>query len=887
MNSMLRLRNWLRALLRPSHVEREMTDEIQSHLDRAAERLVARGMLPDDARREALREFGNIGRVQEEARDARGVRWIEEIVQDVRYGARGLLKSPAFGVVTIVSLVLGVGVNATIFTVINGILRAQAVTDPSSFVQIQQTWSYLAYERLRANTQALSSLIVRSDERILLAPDTQDGDARLIAAELVSSNYFTALRATTILGRTLGPSDERARVGVVNYRFWKASLGGDSSVLGRQFRLTNGTTFTVVGIGSRDFSGVRRGGPDVWLPIAMRPDLPAVSQGVAATGWFTARDHAWLTLYGRLAPGQSTEVAAAQVNQVVRQLAAEDSSFAPRATPVPLRVISAVAPRDANQVVVNATLIGATLAVLLVACFNVAGLMLARAADRGREIAVRLCLGASRARLIRQLITESAVVVGVSALLGAVVSTWSLRALALSGKLAFLTDDDPERLAHALRPDWRVFAFSLVLATIGVLCCGLLPALRATRPDLASAVKSDRRSFASHRATARRALTVAQIALSVVLLIAASLLTRSLARAQSFDIGFERDRVLNIPISLRASGIDSIRAQSLSRDLEQRVAALPGVQSVARGDAPLVGGRFRAVLTVAGTEHRGFIAAVTPSYFTTLGISIMRGRAFTANELETRAQVVVISEATARTLWPNDDALGKTLALDSQKKGTLAPETMMPAAVVVGIARDAQMINLGEIPPVYVYAPSARGDVLFVRAVTEPATLVAPIRALWRSIMPIVPFAPITLADRITNNGDLYQVRLFAGFAGALGLLALVLASIGIFGLMAYSVALETRELGIRMALGAGARDVLSLVFRQAGGVAAIGVGVGVVAGFAATRVISAQLFGMSPLDIRAYGSVVGLIALTVGVACFLPARRATRIDPLLALKSE
>lgn len=886
-----RLRAWTRALLRREHIEREMRDELRDHLDRATERLVARGLSAAEARAEAHREFGNLTRVQEEARDARGVRWIEEIAQDARYGARGLVRSPAFSIVAIASLVLGIGLNTAIFTTINGILSVQVIDDPRSFVTIQQTWSYPAYERLRAQTPALSALIARSDEGILLAPIANDGEPQRVAAELVSSNYFTALRASTALGRTFGASDETQHVGVLNYRFWKADLADDSSALGRVFRLANGTTFTVIGIAHRDFSGVRRGGPDVWLPIGMRPALPVSAQGSPRDGaWFSANDHGWLTLYGRLAPGQSAEVAQTQVNVALRQLAASDSSFAPGPSRTPLKVVTADAGRTANsQRFLKAALIGGTLLVLLVACFNVAGLMLARAADREREIAVRLCLGAARARIIRQLITESAIVVGVSAVLAFVLSRWTLRAMALSGGLGFISDDAPERLAHALRSDWRVFAFSLAMGALGVACCGLVPALRATRPDLANAVKADRRGPSGSRPTARTVLTIAQIALSVVLLVSAALLTRSVSRALRFDLGFERGRVLQVASALNMAGFDSVRVHNVSRDLEQRIGALPGVTSVARGDVPIVGGRFRTTLIVAGSStatHDGYIAAVTPSYFTTLGIPIVRGRAFTDEELQSRAQVVVVSEATARTLWPNDDPIGKTVGVDPKKKGTLAPETRMPAAVVVGVARDAQMVEIAEIPPVYVYAPSARGELL-VRADGDVRALVAPIRALWRSVAPSAPVSSVPLSELIAENGGVYDVRFAAGFATVLGALALVLASVGIFGLMAYSVSKQTRELGVRMALGASASDVMSHVLGQGSRVAAIGVVVGLLGGFGATRVISSLLFGMSPLDLPAYAGVVVLIAAVAVIACYLPARRATRIDPLVALKTE
>lgn len=890
----LRGRGWLRALFRRRLVEREMHEEMRDHLDQATDLLIARGLTRDQARDQARREFGNLGCLEEEARDARGVRWVEDAAQDVRFGLRSLGRSPAFTIVAVLSLALGIGVNTAIFTVIDAVMQPRIVHDPGTFVSIPQSWSKPAYDYLAVRTPAMSDVIARSDERVLLAPTPVGGEPTRASVELVSGNYFAALHATMLLGRNFGSNDPRVMdrdpVAVLNYRFWKIHFSGDSLILGRVVRLANGTAFTVIGIAARDFSGVRRGGPDLWLPLGMRPALPIVTQGLPPRGdWFGANGHPWLTLYGRLANRHTADEAQVQVNLALRQLTAADSSVAPGLAHAPFAVTTAEASAGRNQSFLKTVLLAATFIVLLVACFNVASLMLARAADRQREIAVRLCLGASRARIVRQLIAESAIVVGAGATLAFVLSAATLRTVALSGGLAFITDDDPERLARALRPGGWVFGFALGLSALSVVVCGLMPALRATRPDLASAVKADRAGIGGSRFRMRTALTVAQVALALVLLLSAGVLTRSLARALSLDVGFDRARVLTVSSTLRLTGYDTARVQSLSRAFEERVRAFPGVRAVARGDIPLVGGRFRTTLTVPGvapTQREGYLAAVTPAYFAALGIPIVRGRAFTDAELRARAQVIVVSEATARLLWPSDDPIGMTVKVDPKKKGLTAPETVMPLATVIGVARDAQMVNFGEIPSVYVYLPSASGELL-IRADDDAGALAGLMREVARAIDPNVVVSAVPLGDLIVQNGSVYEVRFAAGFAGAIGVLALVLASVGLFGLMAYTVAQRTREVGVRMALGANASDVVSLIMRRGLRVVAIGAAIGLVCGAAGSRLLSAMLFGMSPLDPFAYAGAVLLLTVVAVAACYVPVRRATRVDPLIALKAD
>jgi predicted permease len=602
--------------------------------------------------------------------------------------------------------------------------------------------------------------------------------------------------------------------------------------------------------------------------------------------------YVWITLYGRLADGHSASEAQAQINLAVRQLAAGDSGLA--ADVARRRLIAVVAETSSvdGQRFVKAMFIAATFIVLLVACFNVAGLTLARAMERRREIAVRLSLGAGRARLVRQLITESTIVVGVGAALAFALATWTLRVLAASGGLSFITDDDPERVARLVTPDLRVFVFALVTAAISVLACGLVPALRATRVDLASEIKTHRDGFAAGpRSRMRSWLTAAQVALSVVLLVAAGVLMRSMTRVLSLDIGFDRAQVLTVSTALRLTGYDSARVQSLSNAFEQRLAALPGVRSVSHGDIPLVGGQFKTVLTVPArtgnaATYDGYLAAVTPSYFETLGISIVRGRSFTEAELRARARVVVISETTARRLWPNDDPLGKVLSVDPLKKGRIAPETVMASATVVGVARDAQMVNLGEIPPVYVYLPSASGGTL-LRTDGDVDVLLPMIQEAARAVDRNLLATATPLSEMIASNGGVYNVRVAMGFSTAIGALALALASVGVFGLMAYTVAQRRRELGIRVALGARAIDIVRLALGQGLRVVSTGAAIGVVLGAAGTRLLRALLFGMSALDPVVYGGVALVVGTIALIACYVPVRRAVRVDPLAALKAE
>ena len=893
-----RVRVWLRALLRRERVEQEMNDEMRSHLERAVERLIARGMPESDARAEAKREFGNLAVIQEESRDARGVRWIEDAVQDVRFGMRSLLKTPAFTAVAVLSLVLGIGVNTAIFTMLKVALRPGTIVEPETFVYIPGRWSKPAFDHLRSSAPAFSTILARSQENVLLAPRSSNEDPQRASAELVTENFFAGLRAPIALGRGFGPDDVRAPgrepVAVLNHRFWKSRFNEDSSVIGRTMRLATGATYTVIGVASRDFTGIRRGGPDFWVPYTMRPTLAAVYQlDPGNASWLGDPTVGWLELYGRLAPGHTLDEARAQIDLTLRQLARADSAFAPGLPRDPIRLLTAEGGgiNGASERLAAFAVLGATLIVLLVACFNVASLMLARATDRRREIAVRLSLGASRGRIVRQLIAESALVAVAGAVAAVGISSWTLRVVALSGGLATIANDDPERLARILAPDHWVLGFALGLSVVSAMICGLAPSLRATRFDLTHAMKAGAPG-AGERSRLRGALVTAQVALSLVLLVSAGVLLRSFARALALDTGFNRERIVTVETALRQAGYDSGRAATFTRVLAEGLLSLPGVRVVARGDIPLMQ-RMRVTLTTPATSsspavaREGYFNRVSTTYFAAFGIPIVRGRGFTIEEADARSPVVIVSEATARTIWGADDPLGKTLKVTPVgKAAVMFRSSLFESAKVVGVARDAQLVELGHIPPVYAYVPANDGS-LIVAAAGSPHGLMPAVRDLGRSMDANALVTPALLENRLATQTSISATKVAAAFAAGIGALALTLAAVGIFGLIAYAVAQRTRELGIRRALGAQGGDVVRLVLHDGLRVVGIGVVVGVLLGALSTRLLSALLYGMSPLDPIAYAAVGAMMGLASAIAAFIPARRAMKVDPLIALKAE
>ena len=895
---MLRVvRAWLAAAFRRDTLERDMQAEMREHIERATERFLHRGLAPAEAAREARREFGNVAYLQEEARDARGGRWLEELRRDARYCLRSLIKTPAFTIVAVVSLALGVGVNTAVFTMLRLALMPSPVDSPESLVTIANSRSFPAFLALRDGVPSLEHVFARSWERVLVGPRSAGDQSGEAAAQFVSSEFFVALRARPLIGRVIDPSENAAPVAepvaVLSHHFWRSHFNADSSVIGRPLRLVNGLTLRIVGVMPFSFAGADRHVPDFWLPLGMRPYVPGVSQPPRPSGdWFSG-SQGWLRLHGRIADGQTIERVRAQAGPLLLRFDA-DSTLHRSRPEMQIETAAQSGINSAGERLTVAMVMAATFVVLLIACANTANLLLARAAARHREIAVRLCLGASRARLVQQLLVECALLAlggGVAAIL---IVGIGLPALVLSGTLGPISGGNAELTALAMRPDLRMLIFTSVISILSAIAFGLAPALHASRPDLARAVKAESMAFGDRvsRTRLRNVLVVAQVALSLVLLVSASVLVRSVRRAVLLDTGFARDRVLAVEPSGVMVAYDSVRMARFDEAFAARLASHPAAARVARGHLPLLEtGRalFKPVMSMSDGVDGNF-AVVNAEYFEALGIPIVRGRAFTVAEerASRRAGVAIISAATAAALWPNDDPIGKSLSIEpGGKSAQMNPESQVATATVIGVARDAQMVALGRVPAVFGYVPGGHGTLL-VRAAGDVATAKAALSQLARSIDADVPVSIATLDELISGDENIVRgAQLAAGFAAALGALALTLAAVGLFGVISYSVSQRIRELGIRAALGASPVQIVTLVLRQGGRIVGIGAAIGLLGGGLATRLLEAMLFGMSPLDPLAYLQVALVLTGVALVACYLPARRATRIDPLAALRCD
>jgi predicted permease len=865
-------------------VEREMQAEIALHLERATERFVTSGMSPADARAAARREFGYVEGIKEEARDARGGRWFDDLRKDVRYGLRSLLRTPVFTIVALLSLTLGIGLNTALFTLLQAALHPSVVEEPETLVTLGDWRSYAEFAAVRERSRSLTRTFARSTEWVLLASEGVVGDEPMRAAQLVSDDFFAALRVTPLLGRTFARDENgapnAAAVAVLSYRFWQSRFGGDSSVLGKLVRLQNGVSFSVIGIMPRTFTGADRHRPDFWLPLGMRDRLPAFYRMPPrdAAGWFGASRETWLRVSGRLAPGSSVVSARAELGTLLHELTRADSTAA---AALELETADASGLNGTSEKLSVALVACATLAVLLIACANIANLMLARAAARQREIAVRICLGATRRRLVRQLLVESIVLASIGAVAALIVDTWTLRALALSGALEPIASGDADMVARSLMPNGWVLAYTMLLALLSAVSFGLVPALRATRSDPSRAIKGDGNSFGDRliRSRLRHGLVVGQVALSLMLLVSAAVLVRSVLRVVSHQPGFNRERVFAVstPGALRA--YDSLRVARFETALSERLTRTAGVRELARGTLPVVQ-RARAWLSSGGEASdsvSAFMAGVTPAFFAALDIPIVRGRSFSDDELRQRAPVVVLSVRTARTLWPGEDPIGKQLSVSPNRKSESLGR--FPQSTVIGVAGDAELVNLGAVPAAFVYVPNTT-ETLLVR-VSGSADPAPTIRKLAADVDGSVPVSVQSLESMIMSDEEFVGAKLAATFAMSIGLLALMLATAGVFGVVAYAVSQRTRELGIRTALGATPAAVIGLVVRNGLRLVALGAGVGILAGLAATRLMAALLFGMSPLDPAALLGIALTLLSVALLGCYLPARRAASVEPI------
>ena len=830
----------------------------------------------------------------------------DDMFQDLRFGARLLAKKPGFTLLAVATLALGIGVNTAIFTGFNLMMRPRPVKDPDTVVKLDNRggaygqFSYSEYVAFRDQAQTISGWLPTFSERFLLGETTAGVEPEEIGGMFVSENYLSELGGGVQIGRFFTAEENRVTgrdaVVVLSHQFWQRRFAGNPQIVGRSLSL-DGKPFIVIGVTNPAFVGLSRAAPDIWLPLMMRAAMPSVHTedfAGANPDWFGKQDYQWLSLHARLKPGRTIVEAQAEMSLLFSQLPRPTGQTSPQGA-VAVTSISGQELRRAGFRNAMAMALGASGLVLLIACSNLANMLLARVASRQKEIGVRLALGAGRLRVMRQLLTESFLLAGLGGAAGVLLAWWSCE-MFLPLLFARWGGGDFARMTLSLTPDWRVLSFALLLSSFSGIIFGLIPALRATKPNLIAVIKEDSAAFGGRltRSWLRNGLVVAQVALCLALLIPAGLLLRRLAIALSADPGFETKKLLVVFYSLELSGYDEGRLQLFHQQLQERLQGLPGVAKISPNFG--FGGRATLVLpTEQGESEKRFEPApfrwVSSDYFGAIGTPLAQGRDFTAEEARTRAPVVIVSESTANRLWPNENPLGKTMRAERRLRNG-AIQIDLPAAQVIGVARDAQTWRVGEIPPLFFYAPAVErkwgveGSFL-VRSTRDAASLKQLALKEALALEPVLRFDSFTMEESIARDGKVTEARNVSELATALGSLALALAALGIYGTLAFTVSQRTREIGIRMALGAQARNVQMLVVRQAMTLVSIGVLVGIPISIAATRVLQSMLLGSSGADPVAYGGVVSLLLSAALLACFVPARRASRVDPIIALRHE
>jgi predicted permease len=813
------------------------------------------------------------------------------LLQDVKYGLRMLVKSPGFSLVAVLSLGLGIGANTAIFSLINAILlRPLPVDDVPSLMSIATTdqrnpgnlqVSHLNFKDLRAQNTAFTDMAAFSFNGLNFSSGTE---SQPINAQVVTANYFSVLGVHLPLGRGFLQAEEDTRVPVVvlSDGFWARTMGADPGVIGRTISL-NQTPYTVVGVAPKTFSGtLLGGGPDVWVPVTKA--LAPVPE------WFETRRGLWLFVFGRLKPGVTPEQARANVKSVFANL---ESTFPVDNKGRSVAVVSLLDARlnptgqGPNLVVQISSLLMVIVGiVLLIACANIANLLLARASKRRREVAIRLALGASRGRLVRQLLTESVLLSLLGGAAGLLLAYWTLDAL-VGARLPL-----PIPVDNGIATDGRVLFFTLGLALTTGLIFGLAPAMQASRADVVPVLKNELIPSSGARRglralfTLRQGLVISQVALSLISLVAAGLFLRSLRHQQQIDPGFQTSGVLIVNFNLGRSGYSAERGQVFFDELVDRVGVLPGVQHAAIASGPpLAGGLARSVFPEGmdtTTRDRVLVQvnAAGVHYFETLGIPVLRGRGFATTDMAESPRVVVINETMARKFWPNQEAIGKRFKFFGDQD----------YATVVGVAKDSKYNAVAEEPIPFIYEAFRQrysgGATLHVRTAGDAASLAASVRHEVQQLDPAVPvFNPRTLEAQIGNS--LQPLRMNVVLLGVFGILALALASIGLYGVTNYAVSQRTREIGVRMALGADPRSVLALVLGHGMLLVGLGLALGLAVALAGAGTLSALVDGVNPRDPVTLGGTAGVLGIVALVANYLPARRATRIDPLIALRTD
>ncbi len=866
----------LAALCRKEKLDRDMAEEIRFHLEQRAADHVGDGLSPDEARFAAQRMFGGVEQIKERCREQRGGLWLESVVRDVRHGVRMLTHSPGFTFASVLSLALGIGATTAMFSILDGvILQPLPYPDSDRLITLwtenrrqgsRLTSSYANIADWKNASRTLQDIAVFDPVSLIVSGD----EPRRTSGLLASANLSAVLRVQPMIGRTLTEEDitQNAPVAILSHAAWLEHHGGRPDILGRTMSI-DGRLIEIVGVWPEGFHFPDKA-TEFWLPFMP----PSVNDGANARGVGALR------AISRLVPDGTLAQAQAELATVAAALEREhpaNRDLGVRLVPLAEQIVG----RDLRDALV--LLLAAVGAVLVIACSNVGNLMLARSLGRQREFALRISLGATRARLVAQLLTENVVLCLIAAGLGLLLAFFTVNAVRT------LAPPGIPRLDETT-VDLRILAFALLVSLASVCFFGLAPALSSTRRDAASMLRnSSRDSSEAPRRRLRNALVVAEFALAVMLLAGAGMLVRSFMNLMAVDPGFRTENLLVAPLRLPASrpAGDTI---PLATTLIERIRALPGVSSVALSEEVLLGDR-NARLIVA--ERSGStdtaplrvplaIDAVTSDYFRLMGVPLRGGRIFSDFDGPDAPPVAVVNETLARQLWPAENPIGRRLRLGLGAR--------LPWITVVGVVADQRRQQLDRPPIAQIFFPWAqnpsRGMNLIVRTEAEPTALAPALRAAVRSIDPTVPIEAITTVRKLLDR-TVAPRRFHTGILAAFAIIALLLAGVGIFGLMHYSVSRRTREIGVRTALGASAPQILRQILAEGLTLAGAGVTIGLGGAVAMSRAFSALLYEVSPIDpVSLIAATLALIAIAA-LASFLPARRASRIDPMIALRAE
>lgn len=884
---------WLRvrAILKRKELEQDLEDELAFHLAMSEKKNLERGRSAEEARYAARRQFGNVQRVKELCNEVWTIASLETLRRDLRYGMRTMARNPGFTTVAVLTIALGIGVNTGIFSVVNGVaLRLLAVPRADELVGVDLIlhgkvhrsthgepglFSYPEYAEYRENNHVFSGLLAY--EPFLEGTIGGDSPQKVMGAA-ASCNYFDVLQQKPQMGRMFVDTDCQAAgaspVVVISDNLWRSRFGGDAAIVGKSVSL-NRSKFTIVGVAAQGFTGVDPWPNGFWAPLTMQKALEPDRD------FLTNANTGWLAMLGRVNPGTSLDEVRSDLSVIAARIDAQEPGRQSTLVIHPATYLGR--PEERRFVIAVGTIVLAAVGlVLLIACANVANLLLAQASTRQREIATRLSIGGSRWQVMRQLLTESLLISLTGGTLGSLVAFWSM-----NGICRFVIEHLPQgapQLTLNVNPDLRVWGYSFALTVLTAIAFGLAPALHATQGDLAATIKGDGAGTAVKTASAsrlRRALVGVQVAVCMVLLIAAGLLMRGLYLAQTVDPGFEMKGITQAQFDLPSQGYNEERARTFQRDLMARVSALPGVDAVEQARVTPPNDQFlETAMTLEGeTESRQIeFNIVSAGYFDMLELPIVRGRGFTRREVQADARVMIVTESTARKLWPGKEPIGQTVSDGKNQKYQ-----------VVGVVKDAQVAHLGDSTGPYFYIPAGPKEQselgLLVRSKGDQAQTLKGVREAAKSLDPDL----VVEASRLEDNLELWRTpsRIVAALSGVLGALALLLAASGVYGVASYGVSQRIHEIGVRMALGADGRDVMNLLLRQTLWPVAVGGLIGIAGCAAISEVLGKVLYGLGSHDLIAFVGVPMFLLLVAFSACYIATRRATRIDPALALRHE